>query len=278
MRKLVGACYRSTDVDLFSRHDSEQGLVWRYTGDKDGNKKPDRDEIERRLLEGDGDFRSRECVAHLNRTDIVVTNPPFSLFREYVAQLVEHGKKFLILGPMNAVTYKEIFSLVKGNELWLGHKSMGKDMLFDVPDHFARELVATKKEGSGYRIIDNVVKARSSAIWFTNLTHRKRNDTIDLWAKYSKKEYPKYDNYDAIEVGRVDSIPMDYAGVMGVPITFLDKYNPEQFEILASDYEIRQGLMPEIVKKGWGGKTDRAYLDGKRMFSRILIQNRELQQ
>lgn len=226
----------------------------------------------KKLLWGSRDFRGQRslfdeeengALEKLRRADIVVTNPPFSLFREYVAQLVEHDKKFLILGPMNAVSYKEIFPLIKDNKLWLGYKPMGKDMLFDVPGHFAKELVATKKEGSGYKIIDNVVKARSSAIWFTNLTHRKRNDTIDLWAKYSKKEYPKYDNYDAIEVGKVDNIPADYAGVMGVPITFLGKYNPSQFE---------------IVKFRKGDDEKDLAINGRRLYFRILIRNKELQQ
>ena len=178
------------------------------------------------LLEGNGDFRSEECVQLLKQADIVVTNPPFSLFREYVAQLVEYDKKFLIIGNQNAITYKEIFHLIKENKLWLGYK-MG-DMKFTVPDYY--EARATRfwidENGQKWRSMGNVG-------WFTNLDTTKRHEELILYKKYTPEEYPKYDNYDAIEVSKVSDIPCDYYEYIGVPITFLDKYNPEQFEVIA---------------------------------------------
>ena len=152
-------------------------------------------------LEGNGDFRSAECIELLKQADIVVTNPPFSLFREYVAQLVHYDKQFLIVGHQNAITYKEIFPLIRDNKLWLGLTPRGKDMLFDVPEDYANELVATKKEGSAYKVEDGVVKGRlGSANWYTNLDYSQRHEDLILYKKYSPEDYPKYDNYDAIEV------------------------------------------------------------------------------
>lgn len=183
-------------------------------------------------LEGDGDFRSEECIAILQEADIVVTNPPFSLFREYVAQLIEFDKKFLIIGNPNALHYKEIFPLVKENKVWVGYKSMSSDMLFNVTPEFAEWLVANKKKGSGYRIVNGEIKGRSQAIWFTNLDIEKRHEELILFKPYIPEEYPHYDNFDAIDVKKVCDIPMDYFGIMGVPDSFLDSYNPEQFEII----------------------------------------------
>lgn len=186
----------------------------------------------RKLLKGTGDFRSEECINLLKQADIVVTNPPFSLFREYITQLIEHNKKFLIIGNLNAITYKEMFPLIKDNKVWLGCRTRETDMFFDVSKEFAKILIKTKKEGSGYRIINGEVKARATAIWFTNLDHNKRHEKLILYKTYNSVDYPKYDNYNAIEVNKTINIPMDYDGIMGVPITFLEKYNPEQFEIL----------------------------------------------
>lgn len=179
------------------------------------------------LLTGGGDFRSAECVALLDEADIVVTNPPFSLFREYVAQLVEHGKQFLILGNQNAITYTDIFRLIKEDRLWLGYDNYGKKW-FRVPDgydHTTTESRIKVEDGVRYLSMGNIV-------WFTNLDTTKRHDFITLYKRYSPDEYPRYDNYDAIEVGRYSDIPYDFDGLMGVPITFLDKYNPDQFEIV----------------------------------------------
>ncbi len=205
---------------------------------------PSVEDIGIHYLEGDGDFRSPECIELLKQADIVVTNPPFSLFREYVAQLIEYDKKFVILGNKNALTYKEIFPLIKDNRLWIGVTSMSKDLLFDVPVDYARELRQTKKEGSAYRIVDGVVYGRlGSACWYTNLDYRQRHEELILFKRYSPEEYPHYDNYDAIEVSKVAHIPKDWDGAMGVPITFLDSHNPKQFEILGiTDRQNNSGL------------------------------------
>jgi len=186
-----------------------KGVVLIYEGDKNGNRVVEDSEIIVRELEGNGDFRSEECIEFLKESDVVVTNPPFSLFREYVAQLMEYGKKFLIIGPMNAITYKEIFPYIKNNELWLGM-------------NWIKEFVQPNGE----------IKKFGNICWYTNILHSRRNTELDLFRRYSNEDYPKYDNYDAIEVSRVENIPMDYNGVMGVPITFLDKYCPTQFEII----------------------------------------------
>ena len=246
LKRLITTCFKNQDADLFSRHDSERAVWLEYEGDKDGNRMPDPHEIAVKPLKGDGDFRSAECVDLLREADIVVTNPPFSLFREYVAQLVEHRKKFLIVGNKNAITYKEIFPLIKDNSLWVGYTPMSKDMLFDLPEDYAQELAATKKAGSSYRIVNGAVKGRSQSIWFTNLDHKKRHEELILYKRYSPEEYPHYDNYDAINVDKVANIPEDYDGVMGVPITFLDKHNPEQFEILG-------------VTQSWFGAATKIY-------------------
>jgi len=215
-------------------------------------------------LKGDGDFRSEEIIELLKQADIVVTNPPFSLFREYVSQLIEYGKKFVIIGNKNAITYKEVFKLIKENKMWIGNTPMGIDMLFDVPEYFAKELIASKKEGSGYKIVKGVVKGRSQSIWFTNLDVKKRHEELFLCEKYNEKDYPKYDNYDAINVDSTKEIPCDYDGVMGVPITFLDKYNPEQFEIIG------QMATTKIDEFNYGYP----YVKGEKIYARILIKRK----
>lgn len=183
-------------------------------------------------LSGDGSYDSDECISLLQEADIVCTNPPFSLFRNYVALLMRYNKKFIIIGNKNAITYKEIFPLIKNNELWVGMTPMGYDMKFLVNEEDTKELVETRKEGSAFVRDNDRVLARAQAIWFTNVGNKKRHEELDLYKKYNPEEYPKYDNYDAIEVSKVCEIPMDYEGVMGVPITFLDKYCPTQFEII----------------------------------------------
>lgn len=232
LRKLITTCYKNQEMDLFSQNASEHAIYLEYEGDKNGNNIPDPEEIGIQHLKDDGDFRSNESIDLLKKSDIVVTNPPFSLFREYVSQLIEHKKYFIIIGNKNAITYKEIFRWIKENKMWVGNTPMSTDMLFDVSSDFAKHLVSTKKEGSGYKIIDGVVKARAQAIWFTNMDIAKRHEDLILYKNYTPEEYPKYVNYDAIEVSKTSDIPMDYKGLMGVPITFLDKYNPEQFEII----------------------------------------------
>ena len=217
-----------------------------------------------RLL-GNGDFRSNECIELLNEADIVVTNPPFSLFREYVAQLIEYGKRFLIMGNQNAITYKEIFKLIKENNLWLGFKS--GHTLFEVPNtytipDFYDKTDRTKLRSNGYIVDDNGKLWRNlgNICWFTNLDHNKRHEFIDLYKHYTPKEYPHYDNYDAINCDLVAEIPADYEGVMGVPISFLDKYNPEQFEIVK-------------FRKGNDGKD--LSINGKCPYFRILIHKKQ---
>ena len=232
LKRLITACYKNQQRDLFSAHTSERAIWLEYTGMRDGERVPNIEDIGVREFAGDGDFRSEEAIELLKQADIVVTNPPFSLFREYVANLIEHDKKFIILGNKNAINCKEIFPLIKADRIWVGHTSMSKDLLFDLPEDVAQELRETKKEGSAYKIVDGVVKGRSQSIWFTNLDHKKRHEPLILTERYSPEKYSRYDNYDAIEVSKITDIPEDWTSVMGVPITFLDKYCPEQFEIV----------------------------------------------
>lgn len=227
LKKLIAACYKSQDVDIFSTGTSEKAIYLEYEGDKDGDLLPGRDEIEVKEFQGDGDFRSAESIELLKQADIVVTNPPFSLFRQYVAQLIEHDKQFIIIGNMNAVTYKEIWPLIQNNKLWLGVTRTGTGQMWfrindDAPVKTGQRI---DEDGHRYQTIGN-------SAWFTNLDHSRRHDEIVLYKSYDPDEYPTYDNYDGIEVGKVVEIPADYDGVMGVPITFLGKYNPDQFEIV----------------------------------------------
>ena len=266
MKRLIATCYKSQDVDLFSQGECERAVYQIYEGDKNGNMTVDDDEVSVRYLEGDGDFRSAECVEILKQADIVVTNPPFSLFREYVAQLVKFGKKFLIIGNQNAITYKEIFQLLKNNEVWIGYKS--GDMSFKVPaDSEPRETRYWQDEtGQKWRSMGNVC-------WYTNLDIKKRHEKLPLYKSYSPEEFPTYDNYDAINVNKTADIPHDYEGVMGVPITFMDKYNPEQFEIVdANDYRRNDSvpLKPHGLVKDKDGT-----INGKATYARILIRRRK---
>lgn len=191
---------------------------------------------DKKALKQNGDFRSPECVELLKEADIVITNPPFSLFREYVAQLMEYNKQFLIIGNKNAITYKEIFQLLKNNDIWLGYESATN---FNTPDGIEKKLNGLTR-------------------WFTNLDISKKHEDIILYRTYNTTDYPKYDNYDAINVNKVSEIPVDYSGIMGVPITFMDKYNPEQFRVI--------GLDKQFTSDGGRGK-----LNGKSKYARILI-------
>ncbi|MDX8415613.1 adenine-specific methyltransferase EcoRI family protein [Intestinicryptomonas porci] len=255
LKKLISTCYKNQDADWFSKHDVEKAIWLEYNGDKNGNRVPDANEIGIREFNGDGDFRSDECIELLKQADIVVTNPPFSLFREYVAQLMEYGKKFLIIGNKNAVTYKEVFKAIKENHLWLGVRNINDDMWLFLPDD----------EEKYEKIVDGRKMKHIQACWFTNLDHRKRNENLILYKKYTPQEFPKYDNYEAINVDKVVDIPCDYDGVMGVPITFLDKYNPAQFEILGdSRYHDGQDFADDIN-----------IIKGKGLYRRILIRRRK---
>ncbi len=221
-----------------------------------------------RPLNGDatysgGDFRSHECVELLKQADIVVTNPPFSLFREYVQQLVEHRKKFLIIGGQNAITYKEVFHLIKNNKVWLGVDNGGTKW-FRVPDDYDIQTESRKKIENGIKYF-----SMGSIMWFTNMEHSKRHEEIPLYKKYTPSEYPTYDNYDAIEVGKVADIPVDYFGAMGVPITFLDKYNPDQFEIVGATESEGKGFSFGLWNPG--SRVAQAVVHGKRVYKRLFI-------
>ena len=248
-----------------------KGVILCYEGDANGNRKVDDEEIVVTELEGSGDFRSEECINYLKQADVVVTNPPFSLFREYVKQLMDYGKKFIIIGNLNAITYKEVFPLIKNNELWLGATYfnggaayfVGDKDLFD-PEKISNAKHAYIKDGKLYWRVNGVR-------WFSNVDHKKRHEMLDLYRKYNPTDYPNYDNYKAIECGKCSEIPMDYDGVIGVPISLFDKYCPEQFEVLGitenADY-----LKPLQIEGC--AKYDRPYINGKRGYSRLLIKRK----
>jgi hypothetical protein len=270
LKKLITTCYKNQSRDLFSHNDSEQAIYLEYTGDRNGNRVPDPDEIGIKHLRGDGDFRGDECINLLRQADIVVTNPPFSLFREYVEQLIRYEKKFLIIGHMNAVHYKEIFKLIKEDKLWLGESIHSGDREFGVPDHYPLEAASFRVDEEGRKYI-RVKGVR----WFTNMDNPNRHEELPLYKKYSAAEYPRYDNLDAIEVSKTGEIPGDYFGLMGVPDAFLDKYNPNQFEIIGLP---TGDLGKEIgVTKNYRGRTDIALTkDGKSRcpYSRIIIKRK----
>ena len=224
------------------------------------------------LLKENGDFRSKECIELLKESDIVVTNPPFSLFREYVTQLIDANKKFLILGNMNAITYKEVFPLIKENKLWAGY---GFNMSMVYKTAYLNNLEANKKfvKSKGYNPDDNYIKV-PAVNWFTNINTEKRNEELVMYKIYNAEDYPKYDNYDAINVNKVSDIPCDYYGLMGVPITFLDKYNPNQFEIVdaINRYALLDSLKTnESVKNA---KSHTCNIKGKATYFRIIIRRR----
>ena len=269
LKKLITTCYKNRNWDMFSEHEDEQAIKIIYKGDIDKNNKPTK--MVKKELKGDGDFRSRECVELLKESDIVVTNPPFSLFREFVEQMMLYNKKFIIIGNINAAATKEIFPLIKENKIWLGVKSCNADWYFDIPDHYKDRLRRESKEGSGYVIMDGVMRAKlRNASWYTNLEHYIRREGLVKYKLYKWYEddpafYPKYDNYDAIEVNRVADIPRDYKGVMGVPITFLNQYNPNEFEIVGSSRYHEPN--PTI-------QNDINYINGKQIYTRILIKHK----
>ena len=219
-------------------------------------------------LEGDGDFRSEECLALLDEADLVVTNPPFSLFREYVATLMEHKKHFIIIGNVNAITYKEFFPLLKENKVWIGASIHSGDRKFYVPDDYPLNAAGCGIDEDGRRFI-RVKGVR----WYTNLDIKQRHEELILVKRYSPEEYPHYDNYDAIEVSKTSDIPCDYAGVMGVPITFLDKYSPDQFEIIGISGDLANPLLIDGKRK-----TGRFYINGRRLYDRIAIRNKHPEQ
>lgn len=278
LKKLIATCYSGspivgTQFSLFNENEDAKRTPYKAvvttvhdaTGDG-GVNMLDIAELFRNgenhltRLEGDGDFRSKECISLLEESDIVVTNPPFSLFREFLAQLIKYDKKFLIIGNSTAITYKEIFPLLKNNKMWLGVTRHGTgSMWFRVTDTSPVKTGQKIENGVKYQTIGN-------SAWFTNLEHRLRHEILPLYKRYSKDEYPQYDNFNAIEVGKTVDIPFDYPGVMGVPISFFGKYCAEQFEIVGISSELAMPVFIDGKKK-----TGRFYLKNKRMFDRIAI-------
>ncbi len=270
LKKLVTTCYKNQQMNMFSQNDSERAIYLEYDGTENETAVPDAEDIGINYLEGDGDFRSDECIELLKQADIVVTNPPFSLFREYVAQLIEYDKKFLIIGNMNATTYKEIFPLFQHDKIWYGASIKSGDREFGVPENYPLTAATNRVAEDGRQYV-RVKGVR----WFTNLEHKKRHEELILYKRYSPEEYPHYDNYDAINVDKTKEIPMDWAGAMGVPISFLDKHNPEQFEILSAN-DIR--LSDTTPFKAHGLIKDKdGTIKGKPKYVRIVIRNRRLQ-
>ena len=265
LKRLITTCYKNQERDLFSQNNSERAIWLEYLGDKNGNRVPDPEEIGIRYFKGDGDFRSEECIELLKQADVVVTNPLFSLFREYVTQLIKYDKKFLIIGPQNAIHYKEVFPLIMTNRIWLGY-GFKRNCAHFYTFYEDNATDADHREG--------MIRV-PSITWFTNMEIPKRNEEMVLYRRYNPVDYPKYVNYDAIDVSTTADIPEDWHGLMGVPDTFLHQYNPDQFEIVG----LGSGdLAKQIgVKKNYRGRTDVAYrIDGKDKcpYSRIIIRRR----
>jgi len=239
LKKLITTCYQNDKPDLFSQHKSGKGIYFEYSGEQKKQRLPDPAKIKPRELRGDADFRSEECVNLLEQADIVITNPPFSLFREYVTQLVEHKKKFVILANQNTLSTKDVFELVRDDKLWLGYNN--GDMAFRVPDHY-------EPRETRFWVDEHGDKWRSfgTMCWLTNIDIAKRHEDLILYKTYDPNVYPTYDNFDAIEVSKVEDVPLDYSDAMGVPGGFLTKHNPDQFEIVG-------------ITKTWCGMASKKY-------------------
>jgi hypothetical protein len=281
IKKLIATCYKNQNADLFSQNDSDNAIYLEYNGDKNGNRIPDPEEIGIKELKGDGDFRSQESIDLLKEADIVVTNPPFSLFREYVAQLIEYDKKFIIVGHQNAISYKEIFKLMKENKVWLGYGFKGGAAHF-INTHYEDYATAGNHKDGMIRV--------SGVHWFTNLDISKRHEDLILYKPYTTEEYPTYENFNAINVNKTKDIPINYKGFMGVPITFLDKYNPDQFELIGlgiSNSGIEIGVKPykpehkkfrkEVQKRGAVNGDLYMMENGevKVPYARVIIKNKK---
>jgi hypothetical protein len=268
LKKLISSCYKSESLEHFSRKNSKSAIYLEYDGDKNGNKIPDPEEIGIKKFKEDGDFRSEESLALLEKSDVIVTNPPFSLFREFIATLIRHKKKFIVIGPISQITSKEIFELIMKNKIWLGYGFNGGNAYFKIPSpkEFAQGV---------YDVKTGLVKFRNVA-WYTNIEIPKRNLELPTWKNYNKKEYPTYANYPAIEVGKVKDIPCDYDGEMGVPITFLDAHNPEQFEIIGSSGTLAKSMDKIAPHGSYMPGGPRFYLKNKdrtyhRLWPRLVI-------
>lgn len=301
LKKLIATCYdgspvANTQLSLFEPEEMDgkqqktrvpHKIVITEVRDVNGDGATDMTDVEWLIkndknvlttLQGNGDFRSKECIELLKVADIVVTNPPFSLFREYVAQLVQYDKKFLIIGNVNAITYKECFKLIKENKMWIGPSITSGDRAFNVPNDYP--LTAA---GCGYDADGRPYIRVKGVRWFTNLDHNKRHEELDLYKTYSPEDYPTYDNYDAINVDKTADIPCDYNGVMGVPITFLDKYNPEQFEILGitqrndDPFKTKKYTIADYPNANDLNARGVIIVNGvpKTMYARILIRRRQ---
>ncbi len=296
LRKLISTSYAvesktyksNYQPTLFEKNDpqfdeiksSRNGKIFTLTSDRTGDQRVNVDDLEWRYLQGDGDFRSEEVKRLRDESDIIITNPPFSLFREFLAWIMEAGKQFIIIGSKNAITYKEVFPLIKANMMWVGSTSFNKDMLFRAHE----EIDPSRKPSTATRTVDGVVYLRSPSVWFTNLDHGRRHQPLPLMTmadnlKFSthkeirgKAAYDRYDNYDAIEVPFTDAIPSDYDGVMGVPISFLDKYNPEQFEIFGATESEGKGFSNGL----WDDSSNVAQpvVNNNRVYKRIFITHR----
>jgi len=258
----------------------KNGKIFTLDHDKTGDGKIDVNDLEWTYLKGDGDFKSAEIKKLRDEADIIITNPPFSLFRDFLAWIVEADKKFVIVGSKNAITLKEVFPLIKANKMWVGTTSFNKDMLFISPE----EVDPTKKPSSATRTVDGVVYLRSPSVWYSNLDHGRRHQPLPLMTmqdniKFSKhkeikgKEYQKFDNYDAINIPFTDAIPNDYDGAMAVPISFLDKYSPEQFEIISSNDIITNDTMP--FKEHGLIKDKDGTINGVPTYVRLVIKKRK---
>lgn len=255
LKRLICTCCDSNVAGILADHTRNGALCLDYHGEE---------EIVIKSLQGNGDFASDECIEYLKQADIVVTNPPFSLFRKFVSLLIDYSKQFLIIGNENSLTCIEIFKLFKNNQVWLGYHT--GHTLFEVPDSYTipEKYANTEKkilEANGYHFDENGKLWRNlgNICWYTNLEIRKRHQPVDLYKRYSPSLYKKYDNYDAINVDQVENIPYDYDGVMGVPVSYLEKHCPDQFSILGNESDLN-------ISKG------RGYVDGKRKFGRIFIQ------
>ena len=256
LKKLITTCYKNQDPSLFSESTSEQAVYLVYKGENIGIPPDPTTAGLVCPLQGDGDFRSEECITFLEEADIVVTNPPFSLFREYVALLIKYDKKFIIIGHQNAITYKEVFPLILQNKIWLGYGFRGNAGFFI--NHVYEDYASASSHKEGMIRVSGVT-------WYTNLDIQKRHEVLTPCKKYSPEEYPHYDNYDAINVDKTADIPRDYDGVMGVPITYLDKHNPDQFEII--------GLMASTAIDEYN--FGYPYINGEKKYARILIRKRK---
>lgn len=289
LKKLICTCYngspvQGTELITFFKEFNEEPKKVAYkveiteVKDMNGDGAVDLSDV-KILLQNDknvmslletGDFRSKECVDLLKEADIVVTNPPFSLFREYLMLLINYNKEFVIIGNVNAISYKEVFPLIKSEKVWLGPSITSGDRKFNVPDDYPLNAAGCGIDLDGKRFI-KVKGVR----WFTNLDHKKRHEKLDLVCKYSPEEYPHYDNYDAIEVSKTANIPCDYEGIMGVPITFLDKYNPDQFEIIGATESEGKGFSNGIWKEE--SKVLQPMIGGQKKYKRIFISNKHSQ-